>query len=365
MAAKIWTALGSISGTSMDGIDVSVIETDGQRHVVAGPGATYPYPAQLRADLQAFLKNPEHAEHNPLADLETAVTTAHISAMAAFMQTHGLGANNLDLVGMHGQTVWHNPARRFTRQLGLGAVAARQLGVDTVGDFRQADIAAGGQGAPLAPLFHQALATQLEPPVMVLNWGGVGNVTYIDGTTVIAFDTGPASALLDDWMLRRRGVAFDDNGQLASSGQVHEATLAALMQNPYFTQPAPKSLDRQEFHRRAKCVETLSDADGAATLSAFTVEATAAALAHVPRRPTRWLVAGGGRLNGDLMQRLATRLNVPVAPVEEVGWNGDFLEAQCFGYLAVRSVLGLPLSLPTTTGVPQPMTGGVLSKYRA
>ena len=197
---------------------------------------------------------------------------------------------------------------------------------------------------------------------MVLNLGGVANVTYIEGDGVIAFDTGPASALLDDFVLRRRGLPYDADGQLAASGTPDSSLIQVLMDNPYFDRPAPKSLDRQDFHARARGVEALGDADGAATLSEFTVESVAASLRHVPRAPQRWLVTGGGRRNAYFMRRLRERLGVKVEPVESVGWDGDFLEAQAFGYLAVRSVQGLPLSLPTTTGVPHPMPGGELRR---
>jgi len=220
------------------------------------------------------------------------------------------------------------------------------------------DVEAGGEGAPFAPLYHRALAQGLEQPVMVLNLGGVGNVTYIDGDEVIAFDTGPASALLDDFMTARRGLPFDADGALAASGAADAAILAAMLDHPYFAAPPPKSLDRNAFHALAGAVGPLDDADGAATLAAFTVESVARALDHAPRPPLRWLVTGGGRLNRTFMRRLADRLGVPVEPVEAVGWDGDALEAQCFAWLAVRSVRGLPLSLPTTTGVPRPMPGG-------
>ena len=195
---------------------------------------------------------------------------------------------------------------------------------------------------------------------MVLNLGGVGNVSYIDGDTVIAFDTGPASALLDDFMQQRRGLPFDEGGALAATGKADVAVLAALMDNPYFKRPAPKSLDRNDFHGKAHRVKHLSDADGAATLAAFTVESVAAALEHVPSAPRRWLVTGGGRSNLTFMRLLHQRLGVPVEPVEAAGWSGDHIEAQCFGFLAVRSLRGLPLSLPSTTGVPRPMLGGEL-----
>jgi anhydro-N-acetylmuramic acid kinase len=265
-------------------------------------------------------------------------------------------------VGLHGQTILHRPERRFTRQLGSGARVAARLGVDTVDRFRHADVAAGGQGAPFAPLFHRALAATLPRPLMVLNLGGVGNVTFIDDDATIAFDTGPASALLDDWVARHVGAAYDADGAVAASGRADAAILAELMRHPYFALPAPKSLDRNDFHARARVVEGMGVADGAATLAAFTVESVAASLAHVPRAPARWIVCGGGRRNGFFMRELARRLGVPVDPAEAVGWDGDFIEAQCFGYLAVRSLRGLPLSLPTTTGVPRPMPGGDLHR---
>jgi anhydro-N-acetylmuramic acid kinase len=223
-------------------------------------------------------------------------------------------------------------------------------------------VAAGGEGAPFVPLYHQALAARLPQPLMVYNLGGVGNVTFIDRDTVIAFDTGPASAMIDDFVRRRRGLAFDADGRIASAGKPDAALVSRFAAHPYFARPAPKSLDRNDFHAAAAWVESLSDEDGAATLAEFTVVATLAALRHVPRAPLRWLVTGGGRHNRHLMRRFAEELRVPVEPVEAVGWDGDFLEAQCFGYLAVRSRLGLPLSLPTTTGVPQPLTGGEIAE---
>ncbi len=358
------SAIGAISGTSMDGIDVSIVTTDGGDYVEPGPGQTYAYTQVLRDKLLAFIGDPARAETEPLDDLEAEVTSAHVAAVGAFMRDYGFSSATVALIGLHGQTVWHNPAKRFTRQLMRGDIAAARLGIDTVTRFRHADVAAGGQGAPFAPLYHRALATALTQPVMVLNWGGVGNVTYIDGEMVIAFDTGPASALIDDWVRRRCGVAFDDGGRIAAAGRVDPAILAALMANPYFALAAPKSLDRQEFHDRAKIVGSLSDVDGAATLAAFTVAATVSALEHVPTQPVRWLVTGGGRLNLHLMGALQSALGVPVEPVESVGWQGDHIEAQCFGYLAVRSVLGRPLSLPTTTGVPTAMGGGELVRAR-
>ena len=288
------------------------------------------------------------------------MTDAHVAAVEAFLRRFSVPRETVTVIGLHGQTILHRPRIGLTRQLCDGARAAAALKIDVVSDFRSADVAAGGEGAPLAPVYHAAMAAGLQRPLMFLNWGGVGNVTYLgaDGE-IIAFDTGPANALIDDFLLSRRGQAFDANGALAASGRVDAPALETLMRDPYLDRPAPKSLDRNHFRALAACVERLSDADGAATLSAFTVESTAAALKHVPRAPARWLVGGGGRLNLNLMRRLAERLQVSVEPVEAIGFDGDSIEAQCFAYLALRSRRGLPLSFPTTTGVSTPMTGGV------
>jgi anhydro-N-acetylmuramic acid kinase len=351
-------AIGVISGTSMDAIDVALVETDGDLAVLTGPSRGYSYPAPVREMLFGILDRPETTRTDPLDAAETAVTAAFVDAIRKFMAEHNLAAAEIGVIGLHGQTVYHRPEERFTRQLGRGARVAAELGISTVDRFRHADVASGGEGAPFAPLYHRALAAKLPQPLMVLNLGGVGNVTYIDGDSVVAFDTGPASAILDDFVLRRLGRPYDADGALAASGRVHDDLVVGFMANPFFDRPAPKSLDRNDFHRRAQIVEPLSDADGAATLAAFTIESLVAALRHVPRRPQRWLVGGGGRLNRHFMMRLAERLGVPVEPVEAVGWNGDALEAQIFAYFAIRSVKGLPLSLPSTTGVPRPMTGG-------
>jgi anhydro-N-acetylmuramic acid kinase len=356
------TAIGVISGTSMDAIDVALVRTDGRDFVETGPAKSYAYIKLLREELLSVVDNAYRAEHQPMPDLDDAVSDAHANAIARFMAEHGVARDSVDVVGFHGQTIFHAPQRHFTRQLGNGPRVARRLGLDVVWRFRHADVARGGEGAPFAPLYHRALAAKLAHPVMVLNLGGVANVTYIDGETCIAMDTGPASAMLDDFVLRRTGEPFDKDGALAATGAVNLPVLMQLLDHPFFERPAPKSLDRNDFHARANLTDALSDADGAATLAAFTVEATIKCLKHLPGRPKRWLVTGGGRHNQTFMKLFAARLGVHVEPVEAVGWNGDALEAQCFGYLAVRSLEGLPLSLPTTTGVPEPLTGGELAK---
>jgi anhydro-N-acetylmuramic acid kinase len=353
---KPLVAIGAISGTSMDAIDLALLLTDGENYVERMAGRSYPYPADLKAKLLELLKNPEIAETDPLTDLENAVTDAFGLAIRQFQRDFRIA--RADFIGLHGQTIWHRPEKRFTRQLGDGPRLAKFLRMPVVNRFRHADVMLGGQGAPLVPLYHAALASKLEQPLIVLNLGGVANITYLDGSTVIACDTGPASALIDDRMRQLFNKPFDKDGAMARLGDVDASVLAQLLANPFFALPPPKSLDRMDFHARAEVVDTLPPANVIATLTAFTVEATASILRFLPKRPKSWLVTGGGRLNRAIMDGLAERLAVPVNPVETVGWKGDSLEAECFAYLAIRSSRGLPLSLPTTTGVPRPLPGG-------
>ncbi|MCA3650056.1 MAG: anhydro-N-acetylmuramic acid kinase [Methylobacterium sp.] len=349
-------AIGAISGTSMDAIDLALVLTDGEDYVERMAGRSYPYPAQLKARLLDALKNPQIAETDPLTELENAVTDAFGQAILQFQRDFRI--SRADFIGLHGQTIWHRPEKRFTRQLGDGPRLAKFLRMPVVNRFRHADVLLGGQGAPLVPLYHAALAKKLEQPLVVLNLGGVANITYLDGPIIMACDTGPASALIDDRMRHLFDQPFDKDGAMAKRGDVDAGVLAALMDNPFFALPPPKSLDRMDFHARAEVVNPLPPANVIATLTAFTIEATVAVLRHLPKRPKRWLVTGGGRHNRSIMAGLMERLGVPVEPVESVGWKGDFLEAECFAYLAIRSSRGLPLSLPTTTGVPRPLTGG-------
>jgi anhydro-N-acetylmuramic acid kinase len=353
-------AIGVMSGTSMDGIDVAFIRSDGEERIDVGPSLTAEYPNDLAQALRRLVGDASEAE-KPQAELERAVTDSHVAAVEAFLRRFAIERDEVGLVGLHGQTILHRPRSGITRQLCDGARAAKALGVDVVCDFRSADVAAGGEGAPLAPIYHAAMTVGLERPLMVLNWGGVGNVTWLGANgEIAAFDSGPANALIDDFLMRRRGVAFDRDGALASIGRVDESAVARMMRDPYFDRPAPKSLDRNHFAAlAAEAVDGLSDEDGAATLAAFTVEATAAALSQVASKPQRWIVCGGGRRNPVLMRRLAERLGVRVEPVDAIGRDGDAIEAQCFAYLAIRSRGGLPISFPTTTGVPAPTRGGV------
>ncbi|HVH75418.1 MAG TPA: anhydro-N-acetylmuramic acid kinase [Stellaceae bacterium] len=343
-------ALGLMSGTSMDGIDVALIETDGRERVSAGPALTLSYPADFRERLRGVLGGA-----GPVAEVEAELTRLHARAVAEFRGRHP--AQPIEIVGFHGHTILHRPAERRTWQIGDGALLARLTGIDVVADFRSADVAAGGEGAPLAPLYHAALAARLEKPVAVLNIGGVANVTWIGGDGgPIAFDTGPGNALIDDWARRHTGKPADLDGALARAGRASAGHVARFLEHPYFARRPPKSLDRDDFRDAAPA--GLSPQDGAATLTEMTAAAVKAALRHFPAPPREWLVCGGGRHNPAVMAALARALAAPVRPVEAAGWDGDALEAQAFAYLAVRSALGLPLSLPSTTGAPRPMRGG-------
>jgi anhydro-N-acetylmuramic acid kinase len=357
MSTRLIRAIGLMSGTSLDGIDAAFIETDGEVLVTAGPALTLPYAPALRALLRETLGG-----KGPVAEAEEAMTRAHEAAVRALLSKHSLPRP--DIIGFHGHTILHQPRQGRTWQLGDGALLAALTGIDVVDDFRSADVAAGGEGAPLVPLYHRALAATLEKPLAVLNIGGVANVTWIgeQENDLLAFDTGPGNALIDDWALAHTGKPVDEGGALARAGHADEKHLARFLAHPYFARLPPKSLDRDDF--ASFMPQGLSPADGAANLAAMTAAAVAEAQRHFPSPARRWLVAGGGRHNPVLMELLRERLGCPVAPVETAGWDGDALEAQAFAYLAVRSLKGLALSLPGTTGVKTPTTGGKLHRAR-
>ena len=350
-------AIGLMSGTSLDGIAAAVVETDGDTVFAFGEAVTVPYPLDFQDRLRALLgRDPmRRSEAGPVIE---ELTLRHVAAVERVMEAGGLRHEDIWGVGFHGHTVLHEPAHGITRQIGDGALLARETGIMVGDDFRSSDIAAGGEGAPLVPVFHVALVRDLERPVAVLNIGGVANVTWIspDGGAV-AFDTGPGNALIDDWVRSNSNQTIDEGGHLAHRGRVDEAALARLLADDYFSRPPPKSLDRNAF--TLSPVEHLSVEDGAATLAAFTAAAVAKAQQALPAPSLRWLIGGGGRHNRAIMAELRHRLSGSVEPVEAVGWRGDALEAQAFAFLAARSLAGLPLSYPQTTGVSQPVTGGV------
>ena len=355
-------ALGTMSGTSLDGVDAAVVETNGETILAFGDTAYRPYTDTERETIRATLGRwPAGPSVEPAAGN---VETAHGALLS--------GYSDVDLVGFHGQTLAHDPAGRGTHQAGDGAVLAEVLGLPVVWDFRSADVRLGGQGAPLAPFFHFACARWIgaREPLAFLNLGGVGNVTWVDPRqpapevpgALLAFDTGPANAPVNDLMRQRRGLSQDEGGALAAAGTADEAILARFLAHPYFLKIPPKSLDRDDFRALLDWVAPLPDADAAATLTAAAAAAVARGAEHFPAPPSRLLVTGGGRHNATLMRMLSVLADCPVDPVEAVGLDGDMLEAQAFGYLAVRVLRGLPTSCPATTGVAARVGGGQISR---
>ncbi|MGE0700203.1 MAG: anhydro-N-acetylmuramic acid kinase [Hyphomicrobiaceae bacterium] len=365
--SKIRRAVGLMSGTSMDGIDLALIETDGEEHVRRLDAASIPYDEAFRGSLRravAEARGVRQRSERPgvLAEVERELTERHAKAVLRFLGDRMLQPSGVDVIGFHGQTVLHRPEAGLTLQLGDGPLLASRTGIDVIFDMRAADVAAGGQGAPLAPVYHRALAAKLpQRPAVVLNIGGVANVTWIgaDGS-LIAFDTGPGNALIDDLVRGTSGRSLDEDGRLAASGRPDERVVHSYLMHPYFAKPVPKSLDRNAFS--LDLVDGLTPADAAATLAAFTAEAVVKAREHFPQEPALWMVSGGGRRNRALMSMLAARVENAVVPVEAVGLDGDMLEAEAWAYLAVRSLEGLPLTWPGTTGVARPTGGGVLAR---
>jgi anhydro-N-acetylmuramic acid kinase len=374
-------AIGLMSGTSLDGVDVALIETDGESVTAFGPGRTYAYSQADRALLTRALEEAKpltdrNARPGALAEAERVVTERHVEALAAFLAEFP-EHRDVAAVGFHGQTVLHRPEIRLTMQIGDGPALAQAIraltpasGPALVYDLRAADVAAGGQGAPLVPAYHRALAKglvqglTLPGPLLVLNLGGVANITYLDGEAdPIACDTGPANALIDDFMKARTGVPVDRDGAAAAAGRVNEAVIARVLTHHFFSRKPPKSLDRNDFREWVAAhggLDAMSVEDGAATLTALTAACVGAILPHLPKRPATLIAAGGGAHNPTLLAMLGERLGIEVVTADAVGWSGDALEAQAFAFLAMRSLRGLPLSFPTTTGVPRPMPGGVV-----
>ena len=369
------TAIGLMSGTSLDGIDAAIIRTDGEKIVEPGPAFFAPYSRDLkiwvRRAVKAALEGRDGAAEIGKAAGE--ITLAHVNAIEDLLSSASMKRTDIDVVGFHGQTILHRPAREAgsvgkTWQIGDGGVLAEETRIDVVSDFRTADVAAGGEGAPFAPIYHCALANQLDPapesPIGVLNLGGVSNVTFVPpnarGIDLVAFDCGPGNGLLDEWAELKTGAPFDENGALAAAGSVDETALRMMLLTPYLRRKPPKSLDRYDFN--LKQVMNLSPEDGAATLAAFTAECIKLSRDFLDEKVGEWIVCGGGRKNPSIMAALASSLSAPVRSAEDVGWRGDDLEAECFAYLAVRNLKKLPLSYPKTTRVPRPICGGVFHR---
>ena len=339
-----------MSGTSADGVDGALLFTDGRDIIEVGPAITESYSDTVRTGILNLMKG-----HGALKEIERELTDVHLDVIEKLRARH---KEPISLIGFHGQTIRHAPKQGITQQIGDAKRMAKTAGIPVIADFRSNDVRQGGQGAPLVPLFHAVLAHKLEKPVMVVNIGGVANVTWLGKNgEIIAFDCGPGNALIDDWVGIHTEDRFDKEGHMASHGKADAKLLAKFLNDPFFDAPAPKSLDRHHFN--LGMIAGLSPEDGAATLTAMTAGAIAKACELVPEKPSRLLIAGGGRHNPTLMVMINSYARIKAVPVEDVDWYGDMIEAQAFAYLAARSFQGLALSLPTTTGVARPVTGGV------
>lgn len=371
--AHMKTAIGLMSGTSMDGIDIALLRTDGEAVVERGPSMGVAYDAAFRERLQAALETAKtiaQRSERPgdLAEVERDLTLRHARAARHFLNANNLAAADIDVIGFHGQTVLHRPDEALTVQIGNGALLARETGITVVHDMRANDMIHGGQGAPLIPVYHRALARNLpdalEMPVVFVNIGGISNLTFIGRNgDIAAFDSGPGNMLIDQWVEAHTRLAYDKGGTIAARGRVLPDLAGRYLAHPFFTSNSRRSLDRNDFAPPATGDAGLED--GARTLAHVTAAAILRSARHLPDRPKTYVVSGGGRLNAVIMQdfkEMATAEGASVVAAEAAGLDGDSMEAEAWAYLAVRSLEGLPLTFPGTTGVREAVTGGVVAK---
>ncbi len=350
--SKIYKTIGLMSGTSLDGIDAALIETDGLGYVKSLASHSTQYDDDFKKTVKELI-----AGHGDKDEVEYELTVKHADAVAELLYKSEFSAGEIDLIGFHGQTIDHRPHEGITIQIGDGELLAKLTDINVVYDFRSNDVAHGGQGAPLIPVFHKAMVENQELPVAVINIGGVANISWIGKNSALtAFDTGPGNALIDDWIYSKTGNAYDKNGEIAAKGEINQALLQKFMSDEYFNIIPPKSLDRNDFAEYTP--DNLSLEDGAATLAAYTIYSISSCVKYLAEKPRKFYVTGGGRNNKFLMDNLAKELDAPVHKIDEIGFDGDMVEAQGFAYLAVRSLQKLPISFPETTGVAKPTSGG-------
>lgn len=367
-ASKEFNVIGLMSGTSLDGVDAALLLTDGKKVLRRGNFISLNYPETFRAKLRQGLtiaKKARKKQRNKFFnDLEFELTEYHARAVFSCLKANILQSKDVDLLGFHGQTMVHVPKRGFSWQLGDGQYLARLTNIDAVTDFRANDLRHGGQGAPFVPLYHRTLFEEFlfKQPIAVVNIGGVSNVTWLWKDRILAFDCGPGNALCDDWILTKTGLPFDEGGKIARRGQFEANILRKWLTHSYFNTLPPKSLDRDTYSINK--IKKLTTEDGAATLSRFTVEAIVKAQDYFPEKTQLWIITGGGRHNLFLLNSLRKCLKAKVFPIETYGFNGDAIEAEAFAFLAVRSIKNLPLSMPSTTGVRRPISGGRLFSFR-
>ncbi len=369
----LYRAIGLMSGTSMDGIDLALIKTDGEQVVERIGAGSQNYSDAFRARLKLGLVDARgmtqrEERSGVLKQLEHDLTLLHAVAVQDFLFAQGLSADDVDVIGFHGQTVLHRPDDALTVQIGDGALLAQETGIDVVYDMRAEDMHYGGQGAPLIPAYHAALAHNLEQkadmPVVFVNIGGISNLTYVDETgRLAAFDSGPGNMLIDQWMELHAQGSFDAGGALALRGTVNSDLAAHYLSNAFFSGNQRRSLDRGDF--AVPSIGTVSLEDGARTLAYVAAASILQSASHLPQKPHSYVVSGGGRKNAAIMAELTALAQAEGAAVidaDTAGLDGDSMEAEAWGYLAVRSLKGLPLTYPSTTGCDRPVSGGVLEK---
>ncbi|MBL0925655.1 MAG: anhydro-N-acetylmuramic acid kinase [Sphingomonadaceae bacterium] len=357
--------IGLMSGTSRDGVDAVLIKTDGLSLVTPIAFQFEPYPDYLRSAIadacDVAMSCTQRQTHPIIEHCEQSLSERHLTVTHALLKKAGVLASEISLIGLHGHTIAHRADLGWTWQIGKAEFLANQLDIPVMSNMRQYDVMYGGQGAPLIPVFHRALFADTSQPVAVLNLGGVANLTFIgrDGA-LAAFDCGMANALIDDWMSRKTNYPYDEGGDFAATGVVDATALGNMLEHPFFSASFPKSLDRKDFN--LDFVEGLSAGDGAATLTAFSARAVAIGLRQLPAKPKRLIVCGGGRKNRTMIRMIEQYCEIPAVMTDDLGWDGDAIEAQGFAYLAYRCLHGLPITYPGTTGVPEPMSGGVLTR---
>lgn len=352
-----------MSGTSMDGVDVALIKTDGHRIVEHGGVAEFPFPQETVLAIKSVLGKSDKNDAD-VKSVAREITLLHALAVEKFLTQENLKPSDIDVIGFHGQTIFHAPQDGITTQIGDGDLLAAQTGIDVVYDFRVDDVLHGGQGAPLVPVYHRALCADLPKPVCLINIGGIANVTYLDNDDdkMMGFDTGPGNGMMNDIVQKFFDKDYDDKGEIAKSGTVDMAVVDEFLKHPYFSQIPPKSLDKNSFD--LGCIKHLLPQDALATLLEIVVVSMRQSFSLLPQYPETILLCGGGRKNDFLMERIKQSVNCAVKDVDSMGWRGDAIEAEAFAFMAVRHLLGLPNSFPGTTGTRQPVVGGVFTAHK-
>lgn len=351
----MYRIIGCMTGTSCDGLDLAYIITDGKSQLTVGPSVTIPFHDTYKNTLRKRVTLMA-ARHFMDGELDQDIAKYHAFHIKEFIQKNQL---EVDAIGFHGQTVWHDPANGLTVQLGDCQMLANALGINVVGQMRLNDIANGGQGAPLAPVYHQVISAKLPKPVVIINIGGVSNLTLITEDELIAGDVGPGNALIDDWMEQKTGTAQDTDGSYAKRGIIIPSILNKWLENPFFSQALPKSLDRMHFHKILDDCQKLSIEDGAATLTEFTVQSIVHGVQNLLEQPECIVICGGGYHNPVMMYGLRKNFeNIEIIGVSALDFDENAIEAQLMAYLAARFFENLPSSFPSTTDVSVPTVAG-------